>query len=121
MPEQSTTRRIEITPFAGRITVAYAGKTIADTAAALALAEGDYPTVYYLPETDIDKSVLEASDHRTHCPYKGDASYYHLNHDGLRAENAVWTYLEPIGSVSELRHHVAFYPDKVSMTVKAGA
>lgn len=96
-----------------RVTVTVAGRTIADTHDAVTLREADYPPVHYIPLDDIDPSVLEASDHATYCPFKGDAAYYTLRVDEQVLENAAWTYPTPYDAVSTIKEHVAFYPDRV--------
>jgi len=96
-----------------RVRVHFAGQTIADTGRALTLTEAGYPPVQYIPREDVDFSVLQASSHRTHCPYKGDASYFSLAANGRTAENAVWSYQQPFPAVEEIKGHLAFYPDRV--------
>ena len=96
-----------------RVVVTVAGKVIADTRDALSLQESSYPAVQYIPREDVDFSQLERTEHETYCPYKGDASYYSIIPAGERGENAVWTYEQPYAAVSDIREHVAFYPDRV--------
>ena len=100
---------ITTTPTSGRVVVKAGGKTVADTRAALTLKEASYPPVQYIPRADADMSLLTRTDHTTHCPYKGDASYYSLP----GAENAVWTYETPYPAVAEIAGHLAFYPNRV--------
>ena len=59
-----------------RVVVTLGGRVIADTRDALALREATYPAVQYIPREDVDMSLLQRTDHASHCPYKGDASYY---------------------------------------------
>ena len=84
-----------------------------NTRDALSLQESSYPAVQYIPREDVDFSQLERTEHETYCPYKGDASYYSIIPAGERGENAVWTYEQPYAAVSDIREHVAFYPDRV--------
>jgi uncharacterized protein (DUF427 family) len=105
---------IKITPAAKRLRVTWQGKVIADTMAALDLAEASYPVVKYVPLADVDMSALARTAHQTRCPYKGDASYYSLVKDGSEAKNAVWTYETPLDGVAAIKDHVAFYPNQVS-------
>jgi uncharacterized protein (DUF427 family) len=100
---------ITIMPTSGRVVVKAGGKTVADSRAALTLQEASYPPVQYIPRADADMSLLTRTDHTTHCPYKGDASYYSLP----GAENAVWTYETPYPAVAEIAGHLAFYPNRV--------
>jgi uncharacterized protein (DUF427 family) len=104
---------ITIEPNPKRITVTLAGRTVADTTAALILREAAYPAVHYIPLKDVDRSLLERTDHASYCPYKGDASYYSLPVGGERSVNAIWTYEAPYDAVAAIKDHVAFYPDRV--------
>jgi uncharacterized protein (DUF427 family) len=95
-----------------------AGTTIlAETASALELKEHVYPVALYIDRGDIDMSHLERSAHTSWCPYKGEASYFHvIGEDGTRLENAVWTYEAPFENLSEIKDRLAFYTDRVSVT-----
>ena len=96
-----------------RVVVTLAGRTVADTTEALTLREASYPAVQYIPLKDVDRSLLERTDHATYCPYKGDCAYYSLPLGGERSVNAVWTYEAPYAAVAAIKDHVAFYPDRV--------
>src|SRR5579859_4917365 len=96
-----------------RITVKLAGRIVADTTEALTLREASYPAVQYIPLKDVDRSLLERTDHATYCPYKGECAYYSLPIGGERSVNAVWTYEAPYAAVAQIKDHVAFYPDRV--------
>jgi uncharacterized protein (DUF427 family) len=56
---------------------------------------------------------LEPSTHTTHCPYKGDASYFHLKTEDGIVENAVWTYEEPFPAVAAIKGYLSFYTSRV--------
>ncbi|MBX4928683.1 DUF427 domain-containing protein [Rhizobium binae] len=96
-----------------RVVVTLGGRTIADSHDALTLREASYPPVHYIPRKDVDMSLLRRTDHSSHCPYKGDAAYYSIIPGGERSENAVWTYEAPNAAVSNIKDHLAFYPDRV--------
>lgn len=96
-----------------RVIVRLGGRVIADSREALVLREASYAPVYYLPRRDADMSLLERSDHTTHCPYKGDASYFSIPLGGERSRDAVWSYEQPHAAVREIKEHLAFYPDRV--------
>ena len=72
------TPHIDIKPEKKRVRVTFRGEAIADTADALALKEGSYPVVYYIPRKDVRMERLERTAHSTHCPHKGDASYFSI-------------------------------------------
>ena len=96
-----------------RITVTFNGTTVADTKQALILKEGPLPPVNYIPREDVQMSCLQRTEHSTHCPFKGDASYFSVSVNGKTAENAVWTYEAPIDSVAQIKDYVVFYPEKM--------
>ena len=102
---------IEKTPKRVRVTVA--GKTIADSRDALTLREANYAPVQYIPRKDIDFGLLQRTTNTSHCPYKGDASYYSIVPGGERSVNAIWTYETPNPAVAQIKEHVAFYPTRV--------
>jgi uncharacterized protein (DUF427 family) len=109
---------ITITAHAGHVIVRAGGQVIADTNRALSLREASYPAVLYIPREDASMGLLSRTDHQTHCPYKGDASYFSLP-TGEKGRNAVWTYETPHDAVSPIKDHLAFYPDKVDIEVRA--
>ena len=106
--------RIETKPAGRHVQVKYQGELIADTRNALAMKEGDYPVVYYIPRDDVKMERLERSSHHTYCPFKGDASYYSLVGG---PENAVWSYEQPYDEMTAIRGLLAFYPDKAAISV----
>ncbi len=84
------------------------GAVIAESQAALVLQEGDYPPVTYFPRADVAMSLLERTDLSTHCPHKGDASYYSVSGESFTQTNAVWTYESPLDAAAAVRDHLAF-------------
>jgi uncharacterized protein (DUF427 family) len=63
----------------------------------------------YFPRAALKDEFLIASDHSSHCGWKGDASYWTVEVDGERAENAVWTYEEPMEGAEVVADRVAFW------------
>lgn len=100
-----------------RVQVRLKGEVIADTRDAVALKEGDYPVVYYIPRKDVKMERLVRTSHKTHCPFKGDASYYSVANG---PQNAVWTYETPFDEMLAIGNLLAFYPDKVDSIAVAG-
>ena len=98
-----------------RVVVMLDGRIIADTRDALTFRVASYPPVQYIPREDVDMSLLQRTDHASHCPYKGDASYYSIPLGGERSRNAVWTYENPHEAVAEIKGRLAFYPERVDM------
>ncbi len=105
---------ITIAPHPGRLRVMREGSVLVDTSKALVLQESTYPPVFYVPRQDADMALLTPTTRRSHCPYKGDASYFSIATGNAPAENAVWSYAEPYPPMAEIAGHLAFYPDKVT-------
>ena len=104
---------IAIVAASGRVRVTFAGRIIADTARAMDLLEATYAPVAYVRREDVDVTLLKRTDHKSRCPYKGEASYYSIVANGRIAENAVWSYEQPLADVAEIAFYVAFYPSRV--------
>lgn len=104
---------IDIAPNRNRVRVTFAGRIVADSADALTLREASYAPVQYVPRKDVDMTLLRRTDHASHCPYKGDASYYSIDVEGRVAENAVWTYEQPYPAMAPIAGYVAFYRNRV--------
>src|SRR5690349_10429410 len=88
-----------------RVQVRFKGDLIADTKDALEMHEAKSgstvaPVVYYVPRKDVKMDRLVRTSHSTHCPFKGDASYYSLKGG---PENAVWSYETPYDEMTAIR------------------
>ena len=112
--------RLASGPAGVRVRVTFKGELIADTRDAIALEEATgpgkstvAPVVYYVPRKDVKMDRLERTSHRTHCPFKGDASYFSLKGG---PQNAVWSYEAPYDEMLPLKDLLAFYPDKVEIS-----
>jgi uncharacterized protein (DUF427 family) len=96
-----------------RVRVVFNGETIADSRSVKLLHETGHLPVYYFPQEDVRMELLEESAHTTHCPFKGDASYWSVRVGDKVAENAVWSYPEPLESSPPLAGYLAFYWDRM--------
>jgi uncharacterized protein (DUF427 family) len=108
--------RVSTKPSSARVQVTFEGEVIADTSDAVELHESTgenkktvAPVVYYIPRKDVRMERLESTAHRTHCPFKGDASYFSLVGG---PENGVWSYESPYDEMLAIKERLAFYPDK---------
>lgn len=114
---QNPDYRVDLVPESRRVTVVFAGVTIADSERALRVEETGHAPVHYLPQSDLRMDLLHPSDHHTRCPYKGEASYWTIavpeGGSVRRSENAVWAYPAPYDEVQELAGHYAFYGSRV--------
>jgi uncharacterized protein (DUF427 family) len=92
-----------------RIRAVFAGETVVDSRSVKLLHEHRHLPVYYFPETDVRRELLEPSEHATTCPYKGAASHWSLRVGDRIAENAAWSYPDPIEEARFLVGYLAFY------------
>lgn len=105
--------RILFEPSPRRVRVRFNGETVVDSTNAHLLFETRHLPVYYFPRADIRMDLLAPTQHRTFCPYKGDASYWTVTAGGKTAENAAWSYAEPFAEVGSIKDFVAFYWDRM--------
>jgi uncharacterized protein (DUF427 family) len=101
--------RLLFQPFPRRVRAVFGGETVLDTTRGMLLHESNLLPQLYLPRDDLHSGALIRTDRRTHCPFKGDASYWSVAVNDRRAENAVWAYLDPLPDASWLIDHVALY------------
>jgi uncharacterized protein (DUF427 family) len=77
------------------------------------LAESDNTKVVegnqYFPKDSVNLEHFKKTDKTTHCPWKGDASYYTVEVDGDENKNAAWYYPEPLEKATHIKDHVAFW------------
>jgi uncharacterized protein (DUF427 family) len=77
------------------------------------IAESDDTVVvegnHYFPEASLNRSFVTFSNHRSSCPWKGQAHYYSLMVDGEMNPDAVWYYPEPSDAAREIAGRVAFW------------
>ncbi len=104
---------IEIIPLGVAVKVVFNGVVVAESRRALVMHEGGHAPVQYFPGADVRMEHLNPTAHHSHCPHKGDASYWTLTVGGLSAENAVWSYQDPLEAVAAIKDHMAFYAEKV--------
>ena len=105
--------RVEFLPSRKRVKVVFNGTVVAESDRAMVLRETRLDPVYYLPLDAVRMAHLEPSDHRTYCPFKGTASYWHVAVGGKRVENAVWSYQEPMEEAAAIAGYFAFYWNKM--------
>jgi uncharacterized protein (DUF427 family) len=83
--------RISTRPSERRVRVERDGEVLAESRRALELDETGLPTRYYLPREDVRVDLLTPSDTTSHCPFKGDATYF----SAPGAPDAFWVYEAP--------------------------
>jgi uncharacterized protein (DUF427 family) len=108
---------ITITPAELHVEVTLGGQKLAESDRPMLLDETGLPTRYYLPREDVRTDLLRPTDTATHCPFKGDASYWSAQVGGETYEDVVWSYEAPIPQAEGITGLMCFYPERVELTV----
>jgi uncharacterized protein (DUF427 family) len=109
--------RVDILPSSRTVRVEVGGVVIAETSQAMLLFETGLPTRYYLPKTHVRMDLLRPTATESHCPYKGQASYWSVDVDGDVREDAAWSYPTPLPESERVAGLVCFYPERVDVFV----
>jgi uncharacterized protein (DUF427 family) len=111
---------ITVQPGSQHVRVEIGGEVIADSRRPLVLEETRCPVRFYLPRQDVRLDRLERTATHTHCPYKGDASYWSVRVGDRVVEDAAWSYEDPLAEREDIRGHLCFYPSRVDAFIVDG-
>ena len=107
--------RINLLQVRNHMRVSAGGREIATSGNTILVDEQDHGVVVYFPSVDVTGGALFPVEARvTHCPFKGDATYWALAEGG---EAIAWSYAEPYPEVAAIKDHVAFDQDRVDVTI----
>mgnify|MGYP000589399033 CR=1 FL=1 len=99
---------IRIRKAPGTWTVRSGGAVLGESSNALELDEEGHNAVIYFPRSDIAMAFLDPSDKTSHCPHKGDATYYSIVNKSSTTRDAVWSYEDPLSEVAQIKGYLAF-------------
>ena len=103
-----------VEPEARRIVIRVGGTVIADTTAAFRVLETARPPTFYLPPPDVRMKLLRPAAGTSRCEWKGTAQYWSVRtQEGVRVDEAAWSYADPFQEFASLRDYLAFYPSRV--------
>jgi uncharacterized protein (DUF427 family) len=102
-------RALYLEPTPKRIRVLVGGETVADSSRAMLLHESGHQPIYYFPPEDVRAEFLESSDRHTHCPKKGEASYYTIRVGDQALDAGAWYYPDPLPDAPPIKDLIAFY------------
>jgi uncharacterized protein (DUF427 family) len=105
-------KRIDIMVSTREVEVRLGDLVLASSRRALALWETHLPVRWYLPPEDVRMDLLEPSDHRTTCAYKGHASY--LSITGGEPDIA-WRYDDPLSDAARVAGYVCFWNERTDL------
>ena len=104
-----------VDPFQRKLTIQKDGQVIAQSENALILKEvgrSVYDPVLYVPKADVVVDLVSEAKRQSHCPIKGDATYWNL---GEKTSNYfAWSYENPHPKSGKIGGYVAFNPQYVS-------
>jgi uncharacterized protein (DUF427 family) len=106
---EAPAHRIFFADYPRRLRAVIGDRVVLDTTRAKLLYETGIPPVPYVPLEDLDQALLERTDRSTHCPFKGDASYWTVRAGDRVEENAVWAYEDPLSDAGWLAGYAALY------------
>jgi uncharacterized protein (DUF427 family) len=117
-PPRGKVLYLEPTP--KRLRVEVGGVTIADSRRAMMLHESGQQPIFYFPPQDVRAEVLKDSDRQTHCPKKGDASYYTIRAGGEEVKDGAWYYPNPLPGAPPIKDLIAFYFNRMGRWLEEG-
>jgi uncharacterized protein (DUF427 family) len=104
-----------------RVVVEIAGEVVADSTRSVMLFETFLPTRYYLPRDDVRMDLLEPTESRTACAYKGYARYWTANVAGTVVPDVAWSYEEPHNYAEAVGGMICFYNERVDISIDGEA
>jgi uncharacterized protein (DUF427 family) len=119
-PPRDPFHRVDARRSSARVTVRAGGEVVAETSRPVAVFETGLPVRWYVPMEDVADGRLAESPTRTTCPYKGVASYWHVDAGGRRFEDGAWAYTEPLLEAVPARGHVSFMGDGIEVEADRG-
>jgi uncharacterized protein (DUF427 family) len=96
-----------------RIRAVLGGETVLDTRRAKVLYESNILGQWYIPNEDVRSDLLTPTDTSTHCPFKGDASYWTLKVGDRIETDMVWAYPQTLEVIEAVKGMQAFYFDRM--------
>jgi len=108
---------VTITPTDLHFEVHVDGQKLAETDHPVLLEETGLPIRYYLPRDAVRMDLLRPTSFTTHCPFKGDASYWTFEANGKIHDGIVWSYETPIPGAEGVAGMLSFYPERVDLVV----
>lgn len=116
--------RVVVEPCPQRIRAVFNGETVADSTRALVMNETRLPHVFYIPREDVRMDLLTPTERLTHCPFKGNASYWSLSVGDRAVRDIAWSYEDAFDEALTVNKYIAFdwsaidhwYADEMELT-----
>jgi uncharacterized protein (DUF427 family) len=107
--------RIDTFRTSRRVRVSVDGEVVAESTRAIALFESGLPARFYVPADDVRMDLLEPSETKTRCAYKGIATYWHVRVGDTVHDDLAWTYAEPERDGGAIRGLICFFNERVDL------
>jgi uncharacterized protein (DUF427 family) len=104
--------RIDVLKSSRRVKVSVDGTVLAESDRPIMLFETGLPARYYLPREDVRLDLLEPSETRSQCPYKGQARYWSYG-----SADIAWTYEDPLHDAGGVRDLICFLDERADIEV----
>ncbi|GAB4086676.1 DUF427 domain-containing protein [Myceligenerans cantabricum] len=104
--------RTDALPSSRHVRVVVGGEVVAESRRPVVLTETGLAPRYYLPRVDVRMDLLTPTETTSHCPYKGEASYWTVDAGGTELSDVVWGYDTPLPESTRLTGLVCFWPEK---------
>ena len=111
---------VDIVPAGRNVRVVFNGETIVDSDKPFLVLETQHAPVYYFRREDVRMDLARRTEHKSFCPFKGDASYWDVSVAGKTEENVFWSYESPFAEVPEIKDLIGMYWHKMDAWYEDG-
>ena len=109
--------RVDILASSRHVRVELDGIVFADSSRPRALFETGLPPRWYVPFTDVRMDMLVPTVTVSHCPYKGNATYWSIEVGGNLHDDIVWSYRYPLPESQKIAGLACFYNERVDLYI----
>lgn len=109
--------RVDVLESSRKVTVKAGGQTIAESDRPKMLFETGLPPRPYLLRADVLPGILSRGEKTTRCPYKGEATYWHVKVGDQLFEDAAWSYEAPLPETLKVVAHLSFEGEGLEVSV----
>lgn len=109
---------IAVMPGSDQVVIRVKDVVVATSSRPIVLTETGCPPRYYLPPADVRIDMLRSSTTTSHCPFKGDATYWSVQIGDSLVEDVVWSYPKPFPRMEKIAGLLAFWTEKPDITLQ---